>query len=81
MKGIFLGMSENDLLTALEAARAQAKTGQTKVSWSAAGISVGKAQNMPPGEVILEIRYALQKLDPLAYGRDLITSRTTVTFL
>ena len=80
MKGIFVGMTESELLDALSTARAQAVTGQSKVNWSAAGISVGKAQNMTPHEVVQEIRFALQKIDPDTYGRDLITTRTRIVF-
>jgi hypothetical protein len=82
MQGIFVGLTEAEIL----AIRAQAKTditaGRVVTSYTApSGISVGKQPlTMSPGDVLLECRYALQKLDPDTYGKDVVTTRTRARF-
>jgi regulator of extracellular matrix RemA (YlzA/DUF370 family) len=43
------------------------------MSYSDTGTSVSKQFSMPPKEVLMEVRHALQLLDPATYGK-----RTTV---
>jgi hypothetical protein len=89
VQGIFVGLTEAEIL----AIRAQTKTditaGRVVTSYTApSGISVGKQHlsaalkggGMTPGEVLLECRYALQKINSGTYGTDLITTRTRARF-
>lgn len=74
-------MAENDLLAMRVTARAAAADGRAVTSFSAPGLSGSHQVTMPPHEVLLEVAYALQKLDPVTYGRSLITRRTQARFL
>lgn len=87
MQGIFVGLTENQILEIRDQARLDIKAGRVITSYSApSGISVGKQhlsstfKGMSPGDVLLECQYALQKLDPDTYGSSAITSRTKVAF-
>jgi hypothetical protein len=74
-------MAEHDLLQLRATARAAAAEGRVVTSFSTSGLSGGHQVTMPPHEVLLEVAYALQKLDPVTYGRSLITRRTQARFL
>jgi hypothetical protein len=74
-------MAENDLLAMRVTARTAAAEGRAVTSFSAPGLSGSHQVTMPPHEVLLEVAYALQKLDPVTYGRSLITRRTQAKFL
>ena len=81
MTGVFVGLSEYDLLQVRAKARAAAAEGRAVTSFSTPGLSGSHQVTMPPHEVLLEVTYALQKLDPVTYGRSLITRRTQIRFL
>jgi hypothetical protein len=71
--GIFIGLSESDILAIRDKAVAMLKEGKTIVSYSDSGSNVNKQFVMPVKEVLAECKMALQLLDPATYGR-----RTTV---
>jgi hypothetical protein len=71
--GIFIGLSESDILAIRDKAVAMLKEGKTIMSYSDSGTSVSKQFVMPVKEVLTECRMALQLLDPATYG-----SRKTV---
>ena len=71
--GIFIGLSESDILAIRDKAVAMLKEGKTIMSYSDSGSSVSKQFVMPVREVLQECSMALQNLDPATYG-----SRTTV---
>lgn len=70
-KGLFIGFSEKELLKARDDAKAAlfANGGQVIVNYSDSGTSVSKSWTLSPEVILEEVRYALQKLDPLTYGR------------
>lgn len=72
-KGIFIGLSESELLAIRAKAVALITEGKTTMSYSDTGTSVSKSFAMPPADVLAEVRHALQLLDPATYGK-----RTTV---
>ena len=71
--GIFIGLSESELLAIRAKAVSLITEGKTIMSYSDTGTSVSKQFSMPPKEVLMEVRHALQLLDPATYGK-----RTTV---
>jgi hypothetical protein len=71
--GIFIGLSESELLAIRSKAVSLITEGKTIMSYSDTGTSVSKQFSMPPKEVLMEVRHALQLLDPATYGK-----RTTV---
>jgi hypothetical protein len=71
--GIFIGLSESELLAIRSKAVSLITEGKTIMSYSDTGTSVSKQFSMPPKEVLMEVRHALQLLDPAVYGK-----RTTV---
>jgi hypothetical protein len=71
--GIFIGLSESELLAIRAKAVAMITEGKTIMSYSDTGTSVSKQFAMPPKEVLMEVRHALQLLNPAEYG-----SRRTV---
>jgi uncharacterized protein with von Willebrand factor type A (vWA) domain len=72
--GIFIGLSESELLAIRTKAVALITEGKTTMSYSPGdGSSFSKQFSMPPKEVLMEVRHALQLLDPATYGK-----RTTV---
>jgi hypothetical protein len=66
--GIFIGLTEDELL----AIKAKAVEGITKglvvTSYSDSGSSVSKAWALPPREMLAESLFALSQLDPQTYG-------------
>jgi hypothetical protein len=71
--GIFIGLSESELLAIRAKAVSLITEGKTIMSYSDTGTSVSKQFSMPPKEVLMEVRYALQLLNPAEHGK-----RTTV---
>lgn len=65
-QGLFVGVDEDTLLQYKQEALAQ--LGLAVTSYSDSGTSVNKQFGMPPKERLLEINYALSKIDPKKYG-------------
>lgn len=87
MQGVFVGLTEAQILEIRDQARADIKAGRVVTSYTTpSGISVGKQhlastfKGVSPQDVLLECRYALQQLDGDTYGRDLVTDRTKAFF-
>lgn len=51
---------------------------KTIMQWGEGGTSTQKQFSMPPEKVLEECRYALRRLDPESYGRNI--TRTRVSF-
>lgn len=66
MLGIFVGLDEDTLLQYKQEALGQ--LGLAVTSYSDSGTSVNKQFGMPAKERLLEINYALSKIDPKKYG-------------
>lgn len=64
--GIYVGVDEATLLA--HKADALADLGKAVTSYSNSGTSVNKTFGMPPRDRLVEINYALSRLDPLKYG-------------
>jgi hypothetical protein len=64
--GIYVGVPEDTLLQ--YKADALADLGKAVTSYSDSGTSVNKQFGMPPATRILEINYALSKIDSSRYG-------------
>jgi hypothetical protein len=77
--GIFVGLTEAELLGIRDSALADLRKGTTTTGVTfASGNGVSRATTkqvtMPPQEILLEVRYALRALNPETYGRNV--SRT-----
>ena len=66
--GIFIGLSESDILAIRDKAVAMFKEGKTIMSYSDSGSNVSKQFVMSPKEVLAECNQALKLLDPETYG-------------
>ena len=66
--GIFIGLSESDILAIRDKAVAMFKEGKTIMSYSDSGSNVSKQFVMSPKEVLAECQHALKLLDPDTYG-------------
>ena len=66
MLGIYVGVPEETLLTYKEEALAQ--LGLAVTSYSDSGTSVNKQFGLPPATRILEINFALSRIDSSRYG-------------
>jgi len=64
--GLFLGLDEDTLLAHKQ--QALADMGLAVTSYSDSGTSVNKQWGIPPRERLLEINFALSKLDSKKYG-------------
>lgn len=64
--GLFVGLDEETLLTYKQ--QALADMGLAVTSYSDSGTSVNKQWGIPPKERLLEINWALSKLDNAKYG-------------
>lgn len=64
--GLFVGLDEDTLLAYKQ--QALADMGLAVTSYSDSGTSVNKTFGVPPKERLLEINYALSRLDPKKYG-------------
>jgi hypothetical protein len=71
--GLFIGLTECELLDIKAKAVAMITEGKTLMSYSDSGSSASKQFAMPPKEMLSEAMFALSRLDPATYG-----SRTTV---
>jgi hypothetical protein len=82
--GIFVGLTEAEILAIRTQAKADMTAGRVVTSYTApSGISVAKrtvADNMSPADILRECRFALQKINPTTYGSDLVTTRTRARF-
>ena len=71
--GLFIGLTECELLDIKAKAISMITEGKTLMSYSDSGSSASKQFAMPPKEMLSEAMFALSRLDPATYGR-----RTTV---
>jgi len=71
--GLFIGLTECELLDIKAKALAMIIEGKTLMSYSDSGSSASKQFAMPPKEMLSEAMFALSRLDPSTYGK-----RTTV---
>ena len=67
--GIFIGLTEDELLDIKKRALKLITEGKTVMNYSDSGSSVGKNFVMPPKEMLDESMHALSLLDPLTYGK------------
>jgi len=67
--GIFIGLTECELLDIKAKALAMITEGKTLMSYSDSGSSASKQFAMPPTEMMSEAMFALSRLDPATYGR------------
>lgn len=76
-KGIFIGLSESELLSIRSKAVALITEGKTTMSYSPGdGSSFSKQFSMKPEDMLAEARHALQLLDPATYGKRSTVIRT-----
>lgn len=66
--GIFIGLTECELLAIRTKAVAMITEGKTLMSYSDSGSSASKQFAMPPKEMLAEAQYALGLLDPQQYS-------------
>ena len=67
--GIFIGLTECELLDIKAKALSMITEGKTLMSYSDSGSSASKQFAMPPKEMLSEAMFALSRLDPQTYGR------------
>lgn len=67
--GIFIGLTEDELLAIKAQALADITSGKVLTSYSDSGSSASKAVTMPAKERLSEAMFALSRLDPETYGR------------
>jgi hypothetical protein len=76
-KGIFIGLSESELLAIRAKAVSLITEGKTTMSYSPGdGSSFSKQFSMKPEDMLAECKHALQLLDPATYGRRVTVIRT-----
>lgn len=73
--GIFIGLTECELLSIKAKALSMIVEGKTLMSYSDSGSSASKQFAMPPKEMLSEAMLALSRLDPQTYGQ----RRTVIT--
>jgi hypothetical protein len=66
--GLFIGLTECELLDIKAKAVAMITEGKTLMSYSDSGSSASKQFAMPPKEMLSEAMFALSRLDPATYG-------------
>ena len=66
--GIFIGLTEDQLLAIRDKAVTAITQGLNMTSYSDSGSSASKAWAMPPKEMLSEAQYALGILDPQQYS-------------
>jgi hypothetical protein len=71
--GLFIGLTECELLDIKAKALALITEGKTLMSYSDSGSSASRQMVMPAPQMLAEALFALSRLDPATYGR-----RTTV---
>lgn len=74
-QGLFIGLTECELLDIKAKALAMITEGKTLMSYSDSGSSASKQFAMPPKEMLSEAAFALYQLDPKQYAS---LRRTTV---
>lgn len=67
--GIFIGLTECELLAIKEKAVALITEGKTLMSYSDSGSSASRQMVLPAKEMLAESLFALSRLDPATYGR------------
>ncbi len=67
--GLFIGLTECELLDIKAKALSMITEGKTLMSYSDSGSSASKQFAMPPKEMLSEAMFALSRLDPATYGR------------
>ena len=67
--GIFIGLTECELLDIKAKAVALITEGKTLMSYSDSGSSASRQMVMPAKEMLAESLFALSRLDPATYGR------------
>lgn len=68
-QGLFIGLTECELLDLKAKALALIMDGKTLMSYSDSGSSATKAFALPPKEMLNEAMFALSRLDPKKYGK------------
>ncbi len=71
--GLFIGLTECELLDIKAKAVALITEGKTLMSYSDSGSSASRQMVMPAREMLSEAMFALSRLDPQTYG-----TRTTI---
>jgi hypothetical protein len=71
--GLFIGLTECELLDIKAKAVSLITEGKTLMSYSDSGSSASRQMVMPARDMLAEALFALSRLDPATYGR-----RTTV---
>jgi hypothetical protein len=71
--GLFIGLTECELLDIKAKAVSLITEGKTLMSYSDSGSSASRQMVMPARDMLSEAMFALSRLDPATYGR-----RTTV---
>lgn len=78
-QGLFsVGFTLQEVLEIESKAKALILEGKTIMQWGDGGTSAQKQFTMPVDKVLEECRYALRRLDPETYGRNI--TRTRVSF-
>lgn len=75
-QGLFIGLTEAELLAIKAKAVSLITAGVTTTSYSDSGTSVGKSITMTAKEMLAEALYALQVLNPSVYGQRVTVIRT-----
>ena len=75
-QGLFIGLTECELLAIKEKAVALITEGKTLMSYSDSGSSASRQMVLPAKEMLAESLYALSRLDPATYGRRVTISST-----
>jgi len=66
--GLFIGLTECELLAIKDKAVALITEGKTLMSYSDSGSSASRQMVMPAKEMLAEAMLALSRLDPATYG-------------
>ena len=74
--GLFIGLTENELLAIKAKAVSLITAGVITVNYSDSGTSVGKQITMPAKEMLAEAMMALRSLNPAVYGEHTTVIRT-----
>lgn len=69
MQGLFIGLSEDELLAIKAKAVSMIMEGKVLMSYADSGSSSTKQFALPPKEMLAEALGALSQLDPQRYGR------------
>ena len=67
-QGLFIGLTEDELLAIRAKAVSAIPAGLNVVSYSDSGSSVSKQWALPPKDMLAEANYALYLLDPQQYA-------------